>query len=210
MLSRGPKPLPKTYANTNPNSNSNANTKQEYAEGRRRFALLLILILTCALAAGRQDANPRGQHIAAAPNWQELMAAMKTMDAAMASVQPSADSDLNFVRLMFPHHQAAIEMAKTQLLYGPDPQLQIAAEGLTPKSQYQIYPADSDRPPYSNLQPLAVLKTNPDGAGISQSIGPLKVLAPSSAASLRRFLIVAEANDASNVVRRQASATTTP
>jgi hypothetical protein len=86
--------------------------------------------------------------------------------------------------------------------------VQIAAEGLTPKSQYQIYLADSNRPPYSNLQPLAILKTNPDGAGIAQSIGPLKVLAPSSATSSRRFLIVAEANDASKVVLRQASATT--
>ena len=27
------------------------------------------------------------------------------------------------------------------------------------------------------LEPLAVLKTNPDGAGIVQAIGPLKVLA---------------------------------
>jgi uncharacterized protein (DUF305 family) len=94
----------------------------------RRFALRLILIPSCALAAGRQDANARGHHIAAAPDRQELMAAMRTMDAAMASVQPSADSDLNFVRLMLPHHQAAIEMAKTQLLHGPDPQLRRLAQ----------------------------------------------------------------------------------
>jgi hypothetical protein len=88
--------------------------------------------------------------------------------------------------------------------------IQIAAEGLTPKSQYQVYLADSDRPPYAHVQALAILKTNPDGAGIAQSIGPLKVLAPSSAAPSRRFLIVTEANDASKVVLRQASATTAP
>jgi len=40
------------------------------------------------------------------------------MDAAMGSVERSGDSDVDFVRLMLPHHQAAIDMAKTQLLHG--------------------------------------------------------------------------------------------
>ena len=31
--------------------------------------------------------------------------------------------------------------------------------------------------PFGKLEPLAVLKTNPDGAGIVQAIGPLKGLA---------------------------------
>jgi YVTN family beta-propeller protein len=84
--------------------------------------------------------------------------------------------------------------------------IQIAAEGLKPKSQYQVYLADSDHEPYS-VQPLAILKTNPDGAGIAQAIGPLKVLVqprnnPLSAPA-RRFLIVTEANDATKVVLRQ-------
>ena len=54
--------------------------------------------------------------------------------------------------------------------------VQIAAEGLTPKSQYQVYLAESDHAPFGKLEPLAVLKTNPDGAGIAQAIGPLKTL----------------------------------
>jgi hypothetical protein len=44
--------------------------------------------------------------------------------------------------------------------------VQIAAEGLAPKTQYQVYLAESDRPPFGKLQPLAVLKTNPDGGDI--------------------------------------------
>jgi hypothetical protein len=107
-------------------------------KGARGNALLLILIPPCALAAGRQHANVCGHHIAAAPDWQELMAAMKTMDAAMAFVQPSADSDLNFVRLMLPHHQAAIEMAKTRLLHGPDPQLRRLAQEIIADQQSEI------------------------------------------------------------------------
>jgi YVTN family beta-propeller protein len=85
--------------------------------------------------------------------------------------------------------------------------VQIAAEGLTPKSQYQVYLAESDHAPFGKLEPLAVLKTNPDGAGIVQSIGPLKTLAGATGdAPSRRFLIVTELNDPSKVVLRQAGA----
>jgi hypothetical protein len=52
------------------------------------------------------------------------------------------------------------------------------------------------------------LKTNPDGAGIVQTIGPLKTLVSGAGAApnapLRRFLIVSELNDPSQVVLRQA------
>jgi len=85
--------------------------------------------------------------------------------------------------------------------------VQIAAEGLAPKSQYEVYLSDSNHSPYGKLQSLAVLKTNPDGGGIVQAIGPLKELAAdganSSIAAPQRFLIVTEINDASQVILRQ-------
>lgn len=87
--------------------------------------------------------------------------------------------------------------------------VQIAAEGLTPKSQYQVYLAESDHVPYGRLEALAVLKTNPDGAGIVQAVGPLKTLASGFTAHAdvppRRFLIVSELKDATRVVLRQVS-----
>lgn len=85
--------------------------------------------------------------------------------------------------------------------------VQIAAGGLAPKSQYQVFLAESDHEPFGKLEPLAVLKTNLDGAGTVQAIGPLKKLAsaePSAPGSSRQFLIVAETNDSSHVVLRQA------
>jgi len=87
--------------------------------------------------------------------------------------------------------------------------VQIAAEGLTPKAQYQVYLAESDHVPFGKLEPLAVLQTNPDGAGIVQAIGLLKTLAGGGATvsmPVRRFLIVSELHDPSQVVLRQASA----
>jgi hypothetical protein len=86
--------------------------------------------------------------------------------------------------------------------------LQVAASGLSPKAQYQVYITESDHVPFGNLEPLAVLKTNPDGAGIAQAIGPLKKLAAggsSAPASARRFLIVTDSKDSSQVVLRQAA-----
>jgi YVTN family beta-propeller protein len=83
--------------------------------------------------------------------------------------------------------------------------LQIAARGLAPGTQYQVYLADSDQAPFGKLEPLAILKTNPDGAGIVQAIGPLKTVAANSAAGgTRRYVIVTDAKDFSKVVLRQA------
>lgn len=82
--------------------------------------------------------------------------------------------------------------------------VQITAHGLAPKVLYQVYLAESNHEPYGKLEPLAVLKINPDGAGTVQTIGPLKTLAPSSsgAAATRRFLIVTDIKDASQVILR--------
>lgn len=90
--------------------------------------------------------------------------------------------------------------------------VQIAAEGLVPKAQYQVYLAESDHPPFGKLQPLAILRTNPDGAGIVQVIGPLKVLnGPTSAtAPAQRFLVVTDVKDASQVMLRQSAGTNRP
>ena len=85
--------------------------------------------------------------------------------------------------------------------------VQIVAEGLAPRAQYQVYLSASSQPPFGKLEPLAVLKTNPDGAGIVQAIGPLKTLVGGSGSAAdgppRRFLIVSEMKDASQVLLRQ-------
>jgi YVTN family beta-propeller protein len=91
--------------------------------------------------------------------------------------------------------------------------LQVTGAGLSPKSQYEVYLAESDHAPFGKLKPLAILKTNPDGAGIVQAIGPLKTLSGAAAdasAASRRYLIVTDPKDPSQVVLRQASASNGP
>jgi len=90
--------------------------------------------------------------------------------------------------------------------------VQIAAKGLAPKESYQVYLAESNKSPFGKLEPLAVLKINPDGAGIVQAIGPLKALAgdaPNSSPP-QRFLIVTNLKDSSQVVMRQADTASSP
>jgi len=57
---------------------------------------------------------------------------------AMHSITGSASSDADFVRLMIPHHQAAIDMARTQLLHGKDPQMRRLAQEIIADQQSEI------------------------------------------------------------------------
>ena len=71
-------------------------------------------------------------------DWSELIASMEKMHMAMAAIEPSGNNDADFVKLMLPHHQAAIDMAKTQLLYGRDAQMRRLAEEIITDQQLEI------------------------------------------------------------------------
>jgi len=71
-------------------------------------------------------------------DWSELIAGMEKMHMAMGAVKRSGNSDVDFVRLMLPHHQAAIDMAKTQLLYGKDAQMRRLAQEIITDQQSEI------------------------------------------------------------------------
>ena len=104
-----------------------------------------------------------------------------------------------------PNAQASVAVNSLGLL----DLMEIAAEGLAPKSQYQVYLEDVEHAPFGRLEPLAILKTNPDGAGIVQTVGPLKSLSPGTATDAaeasRRYVIVTELGDPSRVVLQQAT-----
>jgi uncharacterized protein (DUF305 family) len=70
--------------------------------------------------------------------WPGLTASMEKMHVAMMSVKPTGSNDADFVQLMLPHHQAAIDMAKMQLLYGKDPQMRRLAQEIITDQQSEM------------------------------------------------------------------------
>ena len=104
---------------------------------RRRLAIISILFGAVAISA-QQAMHKHAGNSPSEPAWAELQASMENMHAAMTSVEPTGNSDADFVKLMIPHHQAAIDMAKTQLLYGKDPQMRRLAQEIITDQQSEI------------------------------------------------------------------------
>src|ERR1700704_3667398 len=71
-------------------------------------------------------------------DWSELIASMDRMHMAMGTIERSGNDDVDFVRLMLPHHQAAVDMARTQLLYGKDSQMRELAAKIITDQQSEI------------------------------------------------------------------------
>ena len=102
--------------------------------------VVLELILSVGLLGLSVQAGVpvQGSQATAYDDWSELVASMDKMHMAMGAVKRSGDSDVDFVRLMLPHHQAAIDMAKIQLLYGKDPHMRRLAQEIITDQQLEI------------------------------------------------------------------------
>ncbi|HLV85817.1 MAG TPA: DUF305 domain-containing protein [Candidatus Sulfotelmatobacter sp.] len=97
----------------------------------------LAMVSIVAVAVWPQDHSM--SHMATPdPNWAALMKNMETMHTAMADVEPSGNDDADFANMMLPHHQAAVDMAKTELLYGNDPQMRRLAQEIITDQESEI------------------------------------------------------------------------
>ena len=101
------------------------------------FFLLIVGLGTLGPCV-QAESNAHDNRLTTNPDWSELIASMDKMHMAMAAVAQSGNSDIDFIRLMIPHHQAAIDMAKTQLLYGKDPQIRRLAQEIITDQQLEI------------------------------------------------------------------------
>ncbi len=106
---------------------------------RTEWRLVAISTLLCAAIQAQQPAHKHsGNQSPNDPAWSELQSSMEKMHTAMSSIEASGNSDVDFVKMMIPHHQAAIDMARTQLLFGKDPQLRRLAQEIITDQQSEI------------------------------------------------------------------------
>ena len=93
----------------------------------------LIFALACCMAplAWAQESTPEAAYLAANE------AAMGKMMNDM-TVKPSGDVDRDFVAMMTPHHQGAIDMARSYLRYGHNEELRRVSQGIIDGQQQEI------------------------------------------------------------------------
>jgi Domain of unknown function (DUF305) len=120
-----------------------------------RFSQMVVVAAGIAAAATAASTNATGapslaEYIAAicaaafrsspaheAPFLSENASAMTRMLVGM-EIKPSGDIDHDFVEMMVPHHQAAIEMAVAVLRYGRNPQIKRLAQEIIVTQQQEI------------------------------------------------------------------------
>lgn len=68
----------------------------------------------------------------------EMAAGMERMMRAMHAGVPTGDPDADFLAMMIPHHEGAVEMARLELVHGRDPLVRQLAEGIIASQQTEI------------------------------------------------------------------------
>ena len=111
--------------------------------------ILTCLSVAAVLAGGAAGAHDGHQHAPAgavppfvastAKPFDALMAdAMAVMDDGMRRAPMNGQQEHDFVTMMIPHHQGAVDMAKALLLTTRDPALRNMAQGIVAEQQIEI------------------------------------------------------------------------
>ncbi len=101
------------------------------------FALAQDPARTHHVRSGIQYVADRQEHSEEQPFLSENATAMHKMMADM-TIKPTGDIDRDFVEMMVPHHQGAVDMAKAELKYGRNEQLRRLAQQIVATQQREI------------------------------------------------------------------------
>jgi len=128
---------------------------------------LAMLVLASAMTAmlvhaqhqHKTDESAKSAHSGGAQLFaQQMDAGMAKMMKDMHAVRPAGNPDVDFLAMMIPHHQGAVEMARLLLIHGKDPLTRRLAEEIIASQTAEIA---------AMKQRLAILHRsddlNPDG-----------------------------------------------
>jgi hypothetical protein len=114
---------------------------------RKRVISLATTVAFSATSFAFAEGPPKTHHVHGAmpiqtvaeeqPFLSENDAAMNKMMADM-TIKPTGDVDRDFVAMMVPHHQGAIDMAKAELKYGHNEQLRRLAQEIVAHQREEI------------------------------------------------------------------------
>lgn len=105
-------------------------------------AMIAALMLTVAFPAASRESMGTAQHHANdvplcssasdafAPGFYSEMSQVNALMHAGMDIAPSSNVDRDFMRMMIPHHQGAIDMALVLLKYGRDEKLKRLAQSI--------------------------------------------------------------------------------
>ncbi|WP_126974947.1 DUF305 domain-containing protein [Frigidibacter oleivorans] len=100
--------------------------------------MLRLISLATAMLAGPALAQDHAGHGVPGSAMQGYMDAMATMDMAMQDMPSTGNADADFLLMMIPHHQSALDMAKVQLELGEDAETRALAEEIIAAQEREI------------------------------------------------------------------------
>ena len=104
--------------------------------------LVLLASLVFAAAVGAADkshpAKPKIPQTSTSKFYVEMEKGMNKMMVDMHGARETGNPDIDFMAMMIPHHEGAVEMARLVLIHGQDPLVRRLAEEIISSQQVEI------------------------------------------------------------------------